>query len=73
MRGALKKLIPAGIGDTLLTVPEAEVEGDMKFLINIPFAEPEICKGNPVIETLHELTKIICHLVFNFDRRGLFR
>lgn len=60
-------------GDILLAVPEAEVEENMKFLISIAFAEPEICKGNPVIETLDEFVKIILHLIFDFDRWGLFR
>jgi len=61
------------VDDVLLTVPESEVEEDMQFLIDIAFAEPEICKGNPVIETLHEMTKIIRYLIFEFDRNGLFR
>lgn len=61
------------VGDVLLTIPKAEVEEDMKFLIDIAFAEPDICRGNPVIETLHEFTNLVRHLIFEFDRLGLFR
>jgi hypothetical protein len=70
----MSKIVPLSkVGDILLTVPEAEVEENMQFLIQIAFAEPEICKGNPVIETLDEFTKVILHLIFDFDRQGLFR
>lgn len=61
------------IGDELLRVPETEVEDNMQFLIDIAFAEPDICRGNPVIETLHEFRNLIHHLIFEFDRWGLFR
>jgi len=59
------------VGEILLSVPEAEVEENMRFIINIAFAEPEICRGNPVIETLDEMARIILKL--DFDRRRLFR
>jgi hypothetical protein len=61
------------VGDVLLTIPKAEVEENMQFLIDIAFAEPDICRGNPVIETLHEFRNLIHHLIFEFDRFGLFR
>jgi hypothetical protein len=67
------RIHPLQIGDELLTVAEAEVEANMQFLINIAFAEPDIVRGDPVIETLHEMKKIIHHQIFDFDRAGLFR
>jgi len=67
------RIHPLQIGDELLTVAEAEVEDNMRFMINIAFAEPDIVRGNPVIETLHEMAKIIRRQIFDFDRAGLFR
>ena len=68
-----RRIFPLKVGDVLLTVPESEVEENMQFILNIAFAEPEIVKGNPVIETLHEMRKSIHHLIFEFERWGLFR
>lgn len=45
----------------------------MQFRLNIAFAEPKIVCGNPVVETLHEMTKMIRHMIFEFDKWGLFR
>ena len=64
---------PLEVGDLLLTVPKMEMEENMQFLLSIAFAEPEIVKGNPVIETLHEMTNMVRKLVFDFDKLGLFR
>jgi hypothetical protein len=64
---------PLKVGDELLTVAERDVEDDMQFLINIAFAEPAVVRGNPVIETLHEMAKMVHHQIFEFDRAGLFR
>ena len=67
------RIYPLEIGDELLTIAEEEVEDNMRFVLNIAFAEPEIARGNPVIETLHEMAKLIRHQIFVFDRSGLFR
>src|SRR6266404_1386658 len=47
------RIFPLKVGDVLLTVPKSEVEEGMTFLFRVAFAEPEIVKGNPVIDTLH--------------------
>lgn len=67
------RIYPLQIGSELLTVAEGEVEEDMQFMINIAFAEPDIAKGNPVIETLHEMAAMIRRQIFDFDKLGLFR
>jgi hypothetical protein len=68
-----KRTFPKKAGDIILTVPKEDVQENIQFLFNIMFAEPEIAKGNPIIETLHEMTKIVRGLIFDFDRLGLFR
>lgn len=65
------RIFPLKAGDMLLAVPKPEVEEDMTFLLGIAFAEPEIVKGNPVTDTLHEMTRLIRHIIFEFDRNGL--
>ncbi len=66
------RIFPVKEGHRLFTVPESEVDENMKFLLNIAFAEPEIVRGNPVIETLHEMTNLVRYVIFEFDRNGLF-
>jgi len=65
------RLFPLKAGDTLLVVPRAEVEEGMTFLLSIAFAEPEIARGNPVIETLHDMVMRLRHILFEFDRKNL--
>ena len=67
------RVFPLKAGDALLTVPKSEVEDDMKFLLRIAFAEPEIVKGNPIIDTLHDMTTRVRHVIFDFDRKGLLQ
>jgi len=67
------RIFPLKTGDKLLTVPESEMDKDVNFLLGIAFAEPEIVKGNPVVETLHEMTKVVRKVIFDFDGWGLFR
>lgn len=66
------RIFPLKAGDKLFTVPESEVDENMNFLLSIAFAEPEIVKGNPVLETLHEMTNLVRKVIFEFDRAGLF-
>jgi hypothetical protein len=68
-----KRAFPTKAGDVILTVPKADVEENMQFLFNITFGKPEIAKGNPVIETLHEMTKMVRNIIFDFDKYGCFR
>jgi hypothetical protein len=67
------RVSPLKIGDLLLRVPKAEVEENMQFTLNIAFAEPDIVKGNPVVETLYAMHKLVFEIVVNFWRSGLFR
>ena len=67
------RVSPLKVGDVLLRVPKAEVEENMQFRLNIAFAEPEICKGNPVIESLHQMTEVVSEIVVDFWRCRLFR
>jgi hypothetical protein len=67
------RIFPLKAGDTLLTVPKSEVEEGMTFLLGIAFAEPEIVKGNPVIDTLHDMTIHVRHIIFDFYRKGLLQ
>jgi hypothetical protein len=67
------RIFPLKAGDTLLTVPKSEVEDDLTFLLGIAFAEPEIVMGKPVIGTLREMTKLVQHVIFDFDRKGLLQ
>lgn len=65
------RLFPLEAGDTLLVIPKEEVEEDMTFLLGIAFAEPEIARGTPVIETLHDMVVRVRHIMFEFDRKHL--
>jgi hypothetical protein len=66
-------VFPPKAGDEFLRVPTAEVDEDMKFLVDIAFAEPEIVKGHPVIDTLHAMMQMVRDLIIDFGRFGLFR
>jgi hypothetical protein len=67
------RIFPLKAGDTLLIVPKSEIEENMTFLLGIAFADPEIVKGNPVIDTLHEMTRLVRHTIFDFDKKGLLQ
>jgi hypothetical protein len=54
-------------GDKLRTVPESEVEQDMQFHVNLAFNEPGVCEGEPVIDTLHQMAKLVGHIVLEFE------
>jgi hypothetical protein len=58
-------------GDILLTVPNSEMKDDMKFRINIAFGEPEIVKGKPVVETIHQMREAVLHVINGFRDNGL--
>jgi hypothetical protein len=67
------RIFPLKLGDRVLTASESDIDETMSFLVGIAFVEPEIVKGNPVIDTLHEMTKLVRATIFDFDRQGLFR
>jgi hypothetical protein len=68
-----KAPFPLKAGDVILTVPKVDIQENMQFIFKIAFGEPKIAKGNPVVDTLHEMTKMVRKLIFDFDRFGLFR
>jgi hypothetical protein len=65
------RVFPLEAGDTLLVIPKEEVEEGMTFLLGIAFAEPEIARGIPVIETLHDMVLRVRHIIFEFDKKHL--
>src|SRR6266849_7739244 len=67
------RIFPMKAGDKLFAAPESEVDENMKFAVEVAFAQPGIVKGKFVLETLHEMMNLIRHIIFEFDRNGLFR
>jgi hypothetical protein len=66
-------IVPVKQGDTLLTIPEADLEDYMQFMVGPAFGEPSIVYGKPVIPTLHETMKFVRGIVTKFDGIGLFK
>jgi hypothetical protein len=64
---------PLKPGDELLTVAASDVDEKMHFVLDIAFGEPKIVKGNPVIETLHEMRIYVAEIISSFDKAGLLR
>jgi len=67
------RIVPLKAGDKICTIPKSEVHENMNFLLGVAFSEPEMVRGNPVVETLHEMTKVVHDLIVDFYRFGLFR
>jgi hypothetical protein len=59
--------VPLNAGDKIYTVPHSEMEQYMQFHFDVAFNEPQIIQCKPVIETLHEMAKIVGHIVLEFD------
>lgn len=62
---------PLKTGDELLRVPLAQVDENMYFPFEVAFGEPEIIKGKPIVETLHQAAKVIRDIIREFERTGL--
>ena len=62
---------PTKVGEVLFRIPESQAEPDMRVLLAVAFGEPEIVKGNPVTDTLHEMGRHIRRIMFDFDKRGM--
>lgn len=65
------KVFPLKAGDVLLTIPHSEMGDEVYFLLGIAFGEPKIAEGKWVLDTLHQMTTSIRHMIFEFDRLGL--
>jgi len=58
---------PLKAGDELLRLPiDSEPNKQMKFLFDIAFGESEVVQGQPLLETLHEMAKLVSGIVFSF-------
>jgi len=66
-----RRLPPLKEGDTLLTIPESEMEQYMNFSIGIAFGEPEVLQGNSVIPTLQGMAQFVELILRKFADLGL--
>jgi hypothetical protein len=65
------KRFPLKAGDALHSIPQSEVQQQMKFLIIPAFGEPKIVEGRAVIPLLHEMIEFVRGLIFKFSTDGL--
>jgi len=54
-------------GDILRTIPESEVEQNMKFQLDIAFNEPPIIDTKSIVTTLHEMKKLVAKIIIEFS------
>jgi len=59
-------------GNVLEFLPISEVHENMHFPIEVAFGEPQIVKGKPVLEMLHQVADGIRNIFMTFDQFGLF-
>jgi hypothetical protein len=62
--------LPLKTGDKILTIPNAEVNEDMYFSLEIAFREPKVVAGQSIIQTLMQMYQFVSSIVMNFDRQG---
>lgn len=67
----IRRISPLKEGDTLLTVPESELEQYMNFALGVAFGEPKILQGDPVIETLNSMAQFVEMILRQFEGLGL--
>jgi hypothetical protein len=53
-------------GDLILSVPEAEVEENMKFRFDVVFNEPPVIEGEPILEALHHFSNLVGQIIVGF-------
>jgi len=61
-----KRIFPLKAGDEILRVPEAEINEDMKFLVDVAFNESGIVEGKSVLETLQGMANAVNNLLSDF-------
>ena len=74
LRGVLTEVPISGplkAGDKLRTIPLAEVEQEMKFLIDIAFNEPQILQCRPVFPLLYDISEVVMMIILGLSRDGL--
>jgi hypothetical protein len=60
-------LFPLKVGSELfIDLPGAEVNPKMNFLIDVAFGEPNVCEGEPVLETLKNMSSVVGGIVSDF-------
>lgn len=58
------RMFPAKAGDELfIDVPDAEPNEHLKFRFEVAISEPQILEGEPIRETLHEMTDLVDRLI----------
>lgn len=62
------RLFPLKAGDELfIDAPDAEVNEKMQFVFEVAFGEPQIVEGEPLLETLRQLTNLVDGIVPGFE------
>ena len=56
--------IPLNAGDKLYRVPHSELEQYMRFHFDIALNEPQIIQCKPVIEALHQMSKLVGRIIW---------
>jgi hypothetical protein len=54
-------------GDILRAIPESEVEHDMQFNFEVSFDEPGVITGEPIIEMLQQMLKLVNSIILAFE------
>jgi hypothetical protein len=62
---------PLKTGDKLWTVAKANVDENMHLPIEIAFADPPVLAGEPIIETLDEISSAVRNTVLWFEKLGM--
>jgi hypothetical protein len=62
---------PLERGDTLCTVPKAEVSAHMHFAFDIAFGDPPSVRGWSIVETLVSMKQRVWQIVRDFSFEGL--
>lgn len=57
---------PLKDGD-IIAIRESDMDDEMDFALDIAFAEPEVIKGKPIIETIKRLSDVIDNLLTDFE------
>jgi hypothetical protein len=73
-RHALKEsetITPLKIGEKFLTVPYAEMDEEMKFLIDISFNEPTIFQSKTIVELLLKMHESVLGVIVGLSRGGV--
>ncbi len=62
------RLCPLEAGDELfIDHPDAEVDKDLKFTFEVALSEPQVADGEPLVETVKQMSDIISDLIPTFE------